>query len=496
MIRKKFTLLFSLSAILVLVLVTRTIMLKPVEIESGPNNIKLAKININRAAQNLSKVIQFETIATLDNNLENAQSFIGLHKYLRESYKDIFTKLEVKQFPPFGLLIKWQGKNPQLKPILFMAHQDVVPVAPGTLDKWKHPPFSGKIDEGYIYGRGSMDDKGSLIAILEAADTLMKAGHAPERTIYILSTDNEEIGGSTAAAVAKYFANNKIHLEAVLDEGGFILSDQFNQVSSPVALIGISEKGYMDLELVASAKGGHSSMPEQQTTIGILSKAIVQLEENQLPTHISDVQQEMLENIGSHMNFKDRLIVANLWLFRPLLAWQLTQNPATNAGIRTTTAVTIFNAGIKANVLPAEAKTIVNFRIITGESTASVIEHVRKTISDPRITINPLIRQEPSPFSSYSNKVYSTIEMGIKAIYADKKPIVTPFILVGTTDSRYFVDVSDNQYRFLSCLISKQELSGFHGYNEKLSVNNLEKMIQFYIILMQELGYFLHKPLQ
>lgn len=489
MIKKMILAAFSIVCLIVIILITRTFLLSPLhEDKDHATDIKITKVDTDKAAKNLSKAIQFETISTRDDNKTNAESFKGLHGFLHEAYADVFSKLEVKEFPPFGILLKWQGKDTQLKPIMFMAHQDVVPIAPGTLEKWDHPPFSGQIDKGYIFGRGSFDDKGSLISILEATSNLIRAGYVPERTIYILSTDTEEIGGQTAISVAKYFQENNIKLEAVFDEGGFILKNKFSQVSNPVALVGISEKGYLDLELFTTSKGGHSSMPEPQSTVGILSKAISRLEENQFPAHITGIQQEMFENIGRYMSFKDRLFVANLWLFRPLLDWQLSKNPATSASIRTTTAATMFNAGVKSNVLPAEAKATLNFRIIPGETIASVVERVKQTIADPRVTITTLQNNEPSSISSHSNKVFATIKKGINALYPDKETIITPYVLVAATDSRHFVGVSENQYKFLSCLVDNDELSGFHGYNEKLSVDNLEKMIQFYIIMMQELS--------
>jgi carboxypeptidase PM20D1 len=431
--------------------------------------------------------VQFKTISTPDDNKENAASFIGFHKFLRETYADVFSKMEVKEFPPFGLLLKWEGKNPELKPIMFMAHQDVVPVEEGTADQWAHPPFAGVIENGMIYGRGTLDDKGSLIGILEAMSYLIKEGYTPERSIYLQFGDTEEILGDTAFTVAKYFKDNNIMLDSVFDEGGFIIADLMTQVPGPVAVIGVTEKGYLDLELSTKAKGGHSSMPLPQTTVGIISKAISRLEENQLPMHFEGVGHKFLEDLARHMPFKDRFFLANTWLFKPFMGARFSKTPATAASFRTTTAATVFNAGERPNILPAEAKALVNFRIMPGETVESVIDHVKKKIHDPRIKINKRKNSNPSPVSSYDNNVYRAIAKGIYALFPEQQPLIVPYVTIGATDSRHFAEVSENQYRFLSALITNAELTGFHGANERLSVENVGKMIQFYMLLVKEL---------
>lgn len=486
MFKKVSLTLFGILIFLFVVLLIRTYMFQP-QAEKPITVLQVPSIDANKAASSLSSAIQFKTISTHDDNLTNANEFIGFHNFLREQYSDVFSKLEVKEFPPFGLLLKWQGRNPELKPIMLMAHQDVVPIAPGTLDLWKQPPFSGTIVDGIVWGRGSLDDKGSLIAIFEAVSYLIEKGFMPERTIYLYFSDEEEILGTEADNVAGFFKDNKIQLEAVFDEGGTILTETYSSdIPQPVARIGLSEKGYLDLELSTQARGGHSAAPLAQTTIGIISKAISKLEEYHFSPIFAGPQKEFLENVERHMPFWDRFIMANNWLFKPLIIKQMSGAPDTNAFIRTTTAPTIFNAGIQANVMPAEAKAIVNFRLNPGETVENVLEKATETIDDPRVTIKALKAVNPSSISRTDTKSFELLLNAIQALYPHQHPIVIPFVTPGVTESRHFSEVSDNQYRFLPCLLTNAQIAGYHGTNEQLSIENLGRMIQYYIILIRE----------
>jgi carboxypeptidase PM20D1 len=478
--------LLGILILLAVVMTIRTFMFQPFE-KKPVSSIKVPIVDVNMAAEHLSKAIEFKTISTHDDNQTNANAFMGLHRFLQEKYADVFSKLEVKDFPPFGLLLKWEGKNPDLKPIMIMAHQDVVPIAPGTLDLWKHPPFSGAIDNGIIWGRGAVDDKGSLISILEGVSYLLGQGYDPERTIYLYFSDEEEILCAAADKVVQYFKDNNIHLEAVFDEGGAILSQAFTPaIPYPVAVIGLAEKGYLDLEVSTQAQGGHSATPLAQTTIGIVNKAVTKLEEDPFAPKFEGLQREFFENLGRHMGFRDRFLMANYWLFKPFLVKQLSWSPDTNAFIRTTSAATVFNAGIQSNVVPAEAKAIVNFRIIPGETVEAVLERARIIIKDPRVKIKTIKAVNPSSRSSSKTKSFDLLRAAIHALYPNQHSIVLPFVTPGVTESRHFSEVSDNQYRFLPCLMTNAEMAGFHGTNEHVSLKNLEKMIQFYIILIKE----------
>jgi carboxypeptidase PM20D1 len=475
----------GLILIISAVVLVRTSMLQPLP-EAVYANIKIPKIDINTAAQNLSRSIQFKTISTYDNNKENADSFEQFHEFLHKTYPTVFSKLQLKEFPPFGILLKWEGKNPELKPIMLMAHQDVVPISPNSEGSWKHPPFSGAIVGGVIWGRGSLDDKGSLIAIMEAVSDLIKEGYTPNRTTYLFFSDKEEILGETAKKVASYFKENNIRLEAVFDEGGFILADAFKEVNGPVVAIGLSEKGYLDLELSASSLPGHTAIPHGQTTVAIISKAISKLDEDPFPVHINGFRIKTYETLASHMSFFDKLPLANMWLFEPFIIRFNRNNPLFKAVNSTTSAASMFTAGVRPNILPPEAKAIVNFRIIHGETVESVIEHVQQTIDDPRIALKKLIEVNPSHFSSQDTPAYKAITKIVNVLYPDIHPVFAPFTTLGVTDSRNFADVSDNQYRFLAALESMSELAGFHGTDERLSIDNLGKMIQFYMLLIKE----------
>ncbi len=272
---------------------------------------------------------------------------------------------------------------------------DVVPVEPGSAGAWQHPPFSGAIADGFVWGRGTLDDKVSVLATLEAIELLLADGFTPERTIYLAFGHDEEIDGRHgAAAIAAVLAERGVRLGFTLDEGGIIAHDIVPGVAPPVALIGVAEKGYLSLKLSVEAEDcGHSSMPPRTTVIGRLAGAIHRLESNPMAANLAPSMIDMFDQLADEMPFMLGLAVSNRWLFAPLVESRLSESPSSDAAIRTTTAVTMFNAGVKANVLPCAAEAVVNFRILSSDSVASVTEHVRQVIDDPVIEISRYARR-------------------------------------------------------------------------------------------------------
>lgn len=470
---------------LLAVMFIRAIKLHPLPTEDV-SAIKVPSVDAQKASNNLSQAVQFKTIATLDGNKENEESFIGFHKFLRETYSDVFSKLEVKEFKPFGLLLKWQGKNSELKPIMLMAHQDVLPADERSLNNWTHPPFSGAIDKGMIYGRGTVSDKNVLIGILESTSALIKEGFEPERTIYILFGDNKEVGGSTAAAVANYFKENNIKLDSVIDKSAGIFIDGYKQLP-PIARIGVAEKGKLDVELSTTSEEWNKIVPPNETVSGIIGNAVARLEANQLPIHFEGFQRTLTDDLSRHMPFYDRFWMANLWVSGSTIKREFAARPPVGVVYRTTTAVTSINSEKSKNGLFLEAKAHVHFRIIPGETVESVMEHVKKSIDDPRIKIVKGENFNPTPVSSFDNKPYRAIARSIKAVFPEKEPIVGPGVALEHNDSRYFTDISENLYRFSCVLITRADAESIYGVNEKISVENVGRMIQFNIILIKEL---------
>jgi carboxypeptidase PM20D1 len=363
-----------------------------------------------------------------------------------------------------------------------------VPVEAGTEPAWSHPPFGGVIDGGYVWGRGTLDDKGSALAVLEAVEYLLAAGVQPAQTVYLAFGHDEEVNGEHGAAVlAARLRERGVNAEFVLDEGGWLVDGMIPGIAAPVASVCVGEKGYASIELIAKAQGGHSSMPPAQTSVGVLSAAITRLEARQMPTDLSAAIDESFAFLGPEMGFGPRLVFANLWLFGPLVERAMARSPQANAAMRTTTAATMFDAGVKENVLPASARAVVNFRILPGDTVQGVVEHVRRTIDDPSIAIRVLDGStEPSPLSDPEAPAFSRLARAIRATFPGT--LVTPFVSLGATDARHYTAVSPNVYRFVPARLRADDLARIHGTDERIAVDDYAGMIRFYIELLRSAG--------
>ncbi len=415
-------------------------------------------------------------------------AFLRLDTFLTTSYPLVDSFLEVLPIVPFTKVLKWPGKNSKLMPILLMAHQDVVPVEEATRNQWTVDAFAGQVGENEIWGRGAIDDKGAIIAILESIEQLLGEGYVPERTIYLSFGHDEETGGHQGAQkVAAYFKNKGIKFEYILDEGLMILEQALPGLEKPLAMIGIAEKGYLTLRLEAKlTEGGHSSMPPGESVIGALSKAIKKLEERPFPAHIDGATGALLDYVGPELPPLTRALVANLWLTESIITHQLGKDPSSSAIIRTTTAPTMIEGGIKDNVMPTRASAQINFRIIPGETIASVTDRVKRLIDDPRIAILPVAgigQDEPSPVSETNTFGYQVIQKSIQQVYPEV--LVAPALTVGQTDSRHFKELSENIYRFRPIQLKREDLTRIHGINEKISQQNLHQSIRFFRQLIQ-----------
>lgn len=440
-------------------------------------------VDESSAALHLAKALTFATLSSHLSPHPHKTAFEGFQHYLTTTYPKVFSTLTVQHFGQYALLMHWPGSDPTLEPILLMAHQDVVPIAQGTDNQWTHPPFAGEISEGFIWGRGALDIKSSLIAMLEMAEWMLEHHLTPKRGIYFYFGDDEEIGGLSASKTADYCLAKNIKFNFVLDEGGLVISDLIPGLPVPTALVAVAEKGYMDINLSTQGKGGHSSMPPQNTAIGRLSRAINRLETNPFPLELGELQRAMFEAMGSRMSFKNRLVLANLWLLSKVVTTRLASNPSIAALLRTTTAPTIFTAGVKANVLPVKASANINFRILPGDTPKSVLQRVRKVIDDSAVTIKVMDAWGPSKISRLESFGFNTIKLAIKTLY-NNEVVVTPYLLMGATDSRHFLALTDDVYRFLAYQIEQADIQRFHGTNERISIKNYVRMINFYYLIM------------
>ena len=351
-----------------------------------------------------------------------------------------------------------------------MSHQDVVPVDGPTLSQWEAPPFEGKITDTHIIGRGTMDDKGTLMGVLEAVEKLLSEGFQPKRTIYIASGHDEEVGGPRGAKkIAEHLKAQGVEALITLDEGGYFAEGMVPGLDKPVAMINLAEKGFASFRLIVRTNGGHSSAPPKENTIGILAKAIVDLENNQLPYKLIPPITEQLEYLGPELPFPNRLFFANPWLFKkPILE-------ALNA--HTTTAPTIIDGGVKNNVIPTVAEATINFRILPGETIESVQAHIESVVSDT-VKVEPVgFLTNPSGVSSTDSEAYEVVQKTIRGLHPEV--LVVPGLLGGATDSRYFQEISEQVYRFYPIRITPESMTRFHGIDEKISKENYQEIIQF-----------------
>ena len=405
-----------------------------------------------------------------------------MHEYLASSFPQVDTTLKREIVNDYSLLYRWQGSDPSLKPILLNAHTDVVPVEPNTEADWTHSPFSGTIADGFIWGRGAMDMKASLMGILEAIEYLITQSFVPARTVYLAFSHDEEAGGSNGTAkIAELLEGRGVRLNYTLDEGLVITHGIVPGLAKPAALVGLAEKGAVVLELSTRAKGGHSSMPPVSTAVGKLGRAIHRLETNQMPARLDSPVTDMFAYLAPEMPFAWRVVFANRWLFNPWLVPRLEEIQATNALVRTTTAPTVIQGGVKSNVLPSSARAVVDFRILPGDTVTSVIEHVRATIDDPDITIRQMGREpsEPSPVSRVAASSFTALRKTIHQVFPDV--VVAPGLVIGRTDSRRYAKLADNSYRFLPMRLAPEDLKRIHGIDERIAVENYIEIIRFYV---------------
>jgi carboxypeptidase PM20D1 len=449
-----------------------------------------AAVDAQAAATRLAEAIRFKTISSYEEPDQHAEALRGMQAHIEKSFPAFHAAAKREIVADYSLLYSWEGSdpntsNPKAQPIALLAHQDVVPVAPGTDKDWQQPPYDGVIADGFIWGRGSWDDKGNLYSMLEAAEAMAREGFRPKRTIYFAFGHDEETAGTAGAKnIAALLASRGVKLDFVIDEGLLITEGIMKGLEKPAALIGVAEKGYATLVLTAHATPGHSSMPPRQTAIGMMSAALARLEDHRLPMQIRGTVAEMFDTLAPEMSGFNRVALSNLWLFRPLLLREFEKSGPTEAMVRTTTALTIFNAGDKDNVLPGNAAASVNFRLIPGDTQGSVIDHVRDTIDNDRISIEPFAgNTDPPPVTATASPSYRMLTRTIREIYPDV--IVAPGLMIAATDSRHYAGITDRIFRFSPVRANSDDLKRFHGTNERLSIEGYADMIRFYRRLIE-----------
>ena len=486
MARKRTILLGGLAVVVVLTgaVALRTATFTPADIADG-SDIRLAAAppyDLDAAVAHLSAATQIPTISHQDPADNQIAEWDRLHAWLAATYPATHAAMTRTILPNKTLIYHWPGSDASLAPIIVMAHQDVVPVTEGTEKDWKYPPFAGAIAEQAVWGRGTVDDKGSLIGLFEAIEALAKAGFKPKRGVYLVSGHDEEVGGTGALAAAAKLKADGVKAIFTLDEGSLVITDT-PVVGGPAILIGIAEKGYATLKVTAKAPGGHSSMPPAETGVGTLARAITAIAEDPFPIEVRGPGAAMLESLAAAKGGATKAAVANQWLFAPLLERQLGATPSTAAAFHTTIAPTMLEGSPKENVLPQSANALINYRIAPWNRSADIMTRARDAVGGLPVElawVKP--PREPSRVSSTSSQGWKWIAAAARADAPDA--VLAPMLVVGGTDSRSMEPVSQDVYRFMPMHFTLQESAMIHGTNEHMKIDSFKRMIDFYARLI------------
>lgn len=469
----------SLLIILILVVLVRTLLFVPKKrkaIEGIPLNFPA-----DEAITSLQEMIQCKTISHKNEVDEDMGEFLKFEARLQKNFPQVHAHTELLKIGNKSLLYKWSGKQSTNTPTVLMSHYDVVPA---NEELWEVDPFSGLIKDGYLWGRGTLDTKATLNGIMSAAETLIKQGFVPENDIYFAFAGNEEVAGTGAPLIVQYFEKKHITPKLVVDEGGAIVEKIFPGVSRPCALVGIAEKGMLEIELVLKSNGGHASAPKPHTSVGELAQACVNVEAKPFPKNLSIPAKRMFDILGRESSFIYRMIFANLWLFSGLLDALCKKNGGElNALMRTTMAFTQMEGSKANNVIPPVAKMGINSRLMVGENSDGAIAYVKKVIKNDQIEVKKIQTFEPSRISEVDCPAYETLEKAIRLTWDDV--LVSPYLMIACSDSRHYGKISGNVYRFSAMALSSEERKSIHGNNEKIPLETIKKTVEFYLRLMQ-----------
>lgn len=441
------------------------------------------KVDAKRCQEHLSKAISIPTISYPDKADVDFTQFDKFHAFLEEAFPLIHKTLEKEVVKEASLIYRWKGTRDDLDPIALLAHQDVVPISEGTEQDWTHAPFSGHNDGEFIWGRGALDMKNQLIGVMDAVETLLEEGFQPERDVYLLFGQDEEVvasGDSGAKNIMLTLKERGIHLDAVLDEGGAIIPVNVKGIINNKELvgIGIAEKGYTDFEITVNSKGGHSSQPPVHSGLGELANVIKDIEGHQFKAELLPFVKELFSGIGRNCTYPVRLVMCNLNLLGPVLKYGMTKIPFTACFVRTTTAVTMAQGSPAANVLPQKSSITVNFRQMPGTTVKDVEKHIRKVCRNKDIDVKMLKAKEASKFSPTDSRAFKIIEE--LCMQNNKDSIVAPYLVMGGTDACFYEPICENIYRYAPYRASVELLRCTHGTNERIPVDAVAPGVAFF----------------
>ncbi len=445
-----------------------------------------AAIDGEAVSAKLAAVVKRKTISTSLDSAAPPAELEGLHADLATAFPKVHATLKREIIGDHSLLYTWQGSDAAKKPIILCAHMDVVPVEPGTEKAWTHPAYDGVVEGGFVWGRGTIDDKGSLIAVMEAVESLLAEGFAPAATVYLGFGQDEEISGRAGAAkIVDKLVERGVHAELALDEGSALVEGIVTDVPAPVAAIGIAEKGYVSVDLKTEIPGGHSSTPAADNALTVMARALARLQAEPMPARIDGATEQFFAWAAPEMAFGSKLALANTWALGPIVKRKLGASATLGAAIRTTTAVTMFNAGVKDNVVPAMATATVNFRVLPGDTTDDVLAHVKNTVDDARIVLTAQegSRTEPSKVSRADSRAFGLLASTVREVFPGT--VVAPSLVLGATDGRWYSRVADDVYRFAPFRFTSGDITRIHGKDERLATSSLVDGARFYRRLVQ-----------
>ncbi len=472
----------AICAIIVGLLATiliRTAMFKPkANVTVDSNEIVFDK---DKAVKNLQTLVKCKTVSNRDSKIEDDSEFEKLIGLLPELFPNVYKVCTLEKLPDRALLFKWKGKE-NGTPAVLMAHYDVVPV---NEEDWEKPPFEGIIENGVLWGRGTLDTKVTFNGVMTASDHLIKNGFVPEHDIYFAFSGGEEINGRGAINIVDYFKKNGITPELVIDEGGAVVKDIFPGVKEQCGLIGIAEKGMIDINYKVKSAGGHASAPKPHTPVGVLSDACVKIENNPFKMHLTKPVAEMFDTLGRRSTFVYRMIFANLWIFGKVLDKICKKSGGElNALMRTTVAFTQMSGSKASNVIPPEAEMVSNIRLNPEDTIDTAVEYLTKTVDNENVKISVIQGMNPSPISQTACDSYKKVANAVASTW--KGCIVSPYLMVQCSDSRHYGSISDKVYRFSAMDLTSEERSTIHGNNERIRLETIHRAVEFYIRLISQ----------
>lgn len=469
----------ALVVVFLAVVLIRAAMFKPKD--SGKKEFEEVEFDRAAAVNALGELVKCRTVSYNDHSLEDDAEFEKLIGKLPELYPNVVKTCHMQRFDDRGLLFHWKGKGDG-KPSVLMAHYDVVPVEE---ENWTHPAFDAEIVDGVMWGRGTLDTKVTFNGILSAAENVIKQGFTPENDIYFAFSGGEEVNGNGAKNIVKYFKDNGIELEMVVDEGGAVVEDVFPGVKQPCGLIGIAEKGMLNLEYSIASSGGHASAPAPHTPVGQLAIACTKVEAHPFKAHFTKPVLEMFDTLGRHSSFLYRMIFANLWCFGGVLDNMCKKSGGElNALMRTTVAFTQMNGSKAPNVIPPSVSMVSNLRLNPEDSVNGAVEYIRSVINDPAVKLTVGDHMEPSPISRTDCAGWERVSNAVAGTW--KGCLVAPYLMVQCSDSRHYGEISDRVYRFSAMDLTAEERHTIHGNDEHIRLETIEHSVEFFIRVIKQ----------